>query len=279
MDFHSSPRINRIKTIGNQITFTHIESMSPIHYVKGYKESRSSSLADGKKVAKNYGQGLPKSFRTNKPKFNTVFNSLGRITNSPASQNLITNFVNETKEIKILRAENLALKKALASGSSAQKKEFENQIKALQIENNAYKEELIRLAEFVTSHNEANFNFKLEVCNLLKTKQLENDFSIKNIIQSVENMKGFDKNFDFCDDNRKADELTGRFQSLNEADIANLISPYPEVIALEDIKNEGFLQVQAGDRVQIVSKPNEIWWIGKHNSKTGKIPVKSVLID
>ena len=57
--------------------------------------------------------------------------------------------------------------------------------------------------------------------------------------------------------------------------------PCAEVIILEDFQgtSEGFLRVRAGDRVKILNRLDDNWWLGSLGSAVGKFPVKSVLID
>jgi SH3 domain len=285
MEFHSSPIVGKFKTIAHQIAITYSEKFSPAHTPKGHRESnRASSLNDSKKPSKNYIYGIQKSSKVIKPRIDASETYL-KLKKTHPVRNINLNFVNETKiqEIKSLKLENEGLKQSLASANTqiiTQKDLYEKKIQALEAEKNIYRNEYISLISFFFDNPELNSTLSQDLVEYLKTKHSKNDLDFSFLINKAEDASKFSNPFDL-NSGRTSEKMTARFSSLNEIQMYEILDPICEAIALEDFyeQNEGFLQLKAGDRVQVIQKLNEQWWIGRINSFVGKFPVKSIIVD
>ncbi|OMJ68211.1 hypothetical protein SteCoe_34413 [Stentor coeruleus] len=286
MDFQTPPRSGKIKTIIHQPAQTFIEKISPIHTPTSIKQaSRASSLIDSKKPQKAYTIGIHKSSKVFKSKIEPQLDSFSRMRKTPTPRSTIVNFVNETKvqEIRMLKSEISILKNALNSATtqiSNLKESYEKKINSLQEEKKHYKTEFFHLVHLIATSSDVNTKFRNDIFNSLKINETSESQDISKFIENYEDKMSLVNPFEILS-SHKSGELTARFKSLTESQLKELMVSVGEGIILENFYEPGeeFLNLQAGDRVQVLRKLDEKWWLGICNEKTGKFPSRAVLLD
>lgn len=286
MDFQTPPRQGKVKTIIHHPAQTFIEKISPIHTPSSIKQaSRASSLIDSKKPQKAYTIGIHKSSKVFKSKIEPQYDSFSRMRKTPTPRSTIVNFVNETKvqEIRMLKSEISILKNALNLATtqiSNLKEAYEKKINSLQDEKTHYKTEFFNLVHLIATNSDVNIKFRNDIFNTLKINEVSESQDISKFIENYESKMSLVNPFEILS-SHKSEELTGRFRSLTESQIKEMTVAVGEGIMLENFHEPGeeFLKLQAGDRVQVLRKLDDRWWLGVFNSKTGKFPSRAVLLD
>ncbi|CAG9326052.1 unnamed protein product [Blepharisma stoltei] len=175
------------------------------------------------------------------------------------------------------------------------------QITFLKKELDYVKSELSKTVEFLASvigkhmDKETPQSINDDIIEILKEKQEALKLNLEAAISSVAAFKSSEKfkielsslNNIFQADSSGNLPSTGRFQnqsvaarsSESEQELEN--SPLMEVIALYDFYAGGHehLEFKAGDRISVLAKLDEDWWIGTNGGKTGKFPSSYVLLD
>ena len=242
MDLFQSPRIVKIKSMPNQKAFTYLDKFTPIHTPKiSGQAPRATSLAETRKISKNMNYSIQNTSK----QIRKIY--------TPAN----TKFPN-------------------------QKEYFEKKINELEVEKNIYKYEYLKLFEFVTKRMKMDMKTKEEFRDILKSnKNIEGIGEIQSFLAKKDNEDvNSDSPFEL-DSNKISNIATARFQSFNELQMNELLNSCSEVIALENFNNcdDDNLKFNAGDRIKIIRKINDKWWLGCHNSVIGKFPAHLVLID
>lgn len=282
MDFHSSPR-TKIRFITYHPTQTALEKST--HQLTPTGTRQYSSFIESKKNQKANTVAMQKSSKIFKAKIDHQIEAISRPRKTSGSRNAIVNIVNESQiqEIRNLKSEISILKGSLNTAStqiSNLKESYEKKIKDLQDESNHYKREFFRLIDLIVASSEVSNQFRKELCEFLKAKNIYKGFELSKIFDDNKRSSGEPNPFEVLAAH-KSEEPTARFQSLSEAQLREFIIPVNEGIILESFSepNEEYLELKAGDRVQVIKKIDDDWWIGMHNTRVGKFPAKAVLLD
>ena len=286
MEYSTSPRIGKVKSMAGQSPFICIDklgtNLTPTHI---RQVPRASSLADAKKGKRMQFHGTPNALKPYREKSQLILMSSAKQKSASSSKNVIVNFVNEgmNQEIKILKSEIASLKSTLSGTVTQlleQKEEFKKQIEAVESQKNAYRDEYLRVIKFLNSNLEGNSNIRESLKSIGSVKTFEGDGEVKESLLELFQMPSIENPFDFgCEE--KGDIMTARFKSLSESQIEEMLNSHSEVIALEDFdrNSEEYLKIATGDRIKVLEKIDNEWWLGKINNTIGRFPVNLVLHD
>ncbi|OMJ71995.1 hypothetical protein SteCoe_29671 [Stentor coeruleus] len=282
MDFHSSPR-TKIRFITYHPVQTSLEKSNRQLTPTGTRQS--SSFIESKKNQKANTIGMQKSSKIFKAKIDPQIEAISRTKKALGSRKTIVNVINESQlqEIRNLKSEISILKGSLNTASTQivnLKESYEKKIQDLQDESNHYKKEFFRLVDLIVASNEVSNKFREEIYEFLKAKNMYKGLELPKILDDNIRIVGELSPFEIVAA-YKSEEPTARFHSLTEAQIKESMTPINEGIILETFSepNEEYLELKAGDRVQVIKKIDDDWWIGMHNKKVGKFPAKAVLLD
>ena len=273
---HPSSRAGKLKYLSHH---TQIEKISSVYTQKPqYSTPRAQSLADTKKQSTYFA--VQKSSKHAKPRIETE----PRGPRTPNSLNLITNFMSESKsqEVRLLKAEVSMLKNSLNSLTTELhelKQSYNKNLDILIEERDNYKSELVNLIQKCFNSNEIDQKFKINLKNSLEVSEKLRDLNFEKVFNDVlgENEK---KLFD-VEKTVDKDLGTARFRSLNEEQMVYVLKNFGEAIVLEDFSGGGvgWLQVKAGDRVEVIGKSDDDAWVVSFNNQVGRIPTKVLLND
>lgn len=281
METHPISRHKKLKFLANKNVI--LNELSPLTDLKHNKSaSRALSSVDGKKSPKNnFSDHKPLKIRKLK------FGLETRVNRTPEPLNFITNFVTESKtqEVRLLKAEISYLKEALASVTNELgyvKQAYEGEVEKLKMEKNEYKSEFVKLMQkcFYSHDVDLKFKKKLE-CDLRSVEFKEKfvDFGTDEILNEINEVMS--NNIFGVIDQTESSSSTARFESINSDQMKSYLRKPNEAIVLEDFLSteEGFLTLQAGQRVQILGKANESTFIISYQDQIGKTPAKLLLQD
>ena len=274
---HPSSRAGKLKYLSYH---SHLEKVSPLNTQKPlFITPRAQSLADSKKQPSHFSN--QKHFKLAKPRIETEL----RGPRSPNSSNLGSSFMNESKfqEVRILKAEISMLKNSLNSITTELYELRESYNKNLEIlteERDDYKAELVNLIKKCFNSNEIDQKFKTDLKDSLELTDKLRDLCLQGFFNDLLGFQN-DGNLFEVTKNGDKDLSTARFRSLNDEQMVYVMRNVGEAIVLEDFSTggTGWLQLKAGDRVEIIMKSDEDSWVVSFNNQVGRIPPKVLLHD
>ena len=188
----------------------------------------------------------------------------------------------KSQEVRLLKAEVSMLKNSLNSLTTELhelKQSYNKNLDILIEERDNYKSELVNLIQKCFNSNEIDQKFKINLKNSLEVSEKLRDLNFEKVFNDVlgENEK---KLFD-VEKTVDKDLGTARFRSLNEEQMVYVLKNFGEAIVLEDFSGGGvgWLQVKAGDRVEVIGKSDDDAWVVSFNNQVGRIPTKVLLND
>lgn len=282
METHPISRHKKLKFLANKNII--LNDISPLADMKPNKSaSRALSIIDGKKSPKN-NLTDHKPLKIRKLKFGIET----RVNRTPEPLNFITNFVTESKtqEVRLLKAENSYLKESLASVTSelaGVKKAYESEIEKLRQEKSEYKAELVKLIQKCFYSHDIDNKFKKALESDLQAAEFKErlvDLNTDNILNEIKEVLDKNNIFEIIHQSESSSS-TARFESINSDQMKAYLRKQSEAIVLEDFLSteEGFLTLQAGQRVQVLGKLNDSTFIVSYQDQIGKTPSCILLQD
>ena len=277
METHPIPRSKRLKILAQQSI---LDNFAPFPNSKSTK--RALSVLNGKKSPKMLT--ALNSSKLGKPKISLD----PRNNRTPEALNSITNFLSESKtqEIRLMKAEIIYLKNALASvvkESAELKQVYTSTLEHANKEKDNYRDEYFNIVQRCLSSNEIDLKFKMELkkdLESLESSKKFSDFDSKQLLQEFVEFNTKNNLFEITTQTNSS-ITTAKFCSLNEDQMKAHLKIINEAIVIEDFSSteEGFLSLKTGQRVQVLGQVDESLWIVIFQNKLGKIPAKFLLQD
>jgi hypothetical protein len=281
MNLHISPRMARIRTLAHSPNSAFLDKLNPLHTPTVSRIPRTPSLNDSRKPIKSPSYRTQKTVKL-RQKTEVPYETLLKLQNSSSPSNMVINLVSEAKsqELRMLKHEVSTLKASihqLTLEQSKQTESFHSSIDSLQKELNYAKNEYLKLFGFITEHSQIEQKIKVEAAELAYKSNLLVESANSWMLAMQKQYAG--NPFDMAQ-SRKSVENTARFQSLAEFQPEDFGGAGPQAIVLEAVAGaEGFLQLAAGDRIEVLGRQDDELWIGRMNQKIGLFPRQAIFID
>ena len=187
------------------------------------------------------------------------------------------------QEVRLLRAEVSTLKNSLNSITTELyelRQSYNASLELLTEERDDYRAELVRLIGKCFDSSQIDQNFKNDLRGYLRLSDKLADLCLQGFCSDSLGHENKPSLFEAGKSGDK-DLGTARFRSLNEEQMVYVLRDFGEAIVLEDFCSGGlgWLQVKAGDRVEVIMKSDEDSWVVSFNNQVGRIPPKVLLHD